>query len=24
LKAGSYLLEVRQGKDVKTTRVIKF
>jgi hypothetical protein len=24
LKAGSYMLEVRQGKDVKTTRVIKF
>jgi hypothetical protein len=24
LKAGSYLVEVRQGKTVKTTKVIKF
>jgi hypothetical protein len=24
LKAGAYLLEVRQGKEVKTIRVIKF
>ncbi|MBC7534276.1 MAG: T9SS type A sorting domain-containing protein [Ferruginibacter sp.] len=24
LKAGAYLIEVRQGKEVKTTKVIKF
>jgi hypothetical protein len=24
LKAGAYLIEVRQGKNVKTTRVLKF
>jgi hypothetical protein len=24
LKAGSYFIEVRQGKEVKTTRVMKF
>jgi hypothetical protein len=24
LKAGAYLVEVRQGKQVKTTRVLKF
>jgi hypothetical protein len=24
LKAGSYIIEVRQGKNIKTTRILKF